>query len=89
MDYINTSGVLGTVIIYISNNVTGSVSLTLALGLLMFLFLALAFRVPLEIAVSFCYLALLGVLMYTSEFKAALVLTVFFLAAMIVRRLFR
>lgn len=67
---INETGVIGEVMVGLTNNVTGSLFLTLVLILVIFVIIGSLFRVPIEWQAVYLYPLMIAFMAYSGEFLA-------------------
>ena len=88
MSWINSSGWIGSMLVYTTENITGSEFLTY-LGLVMFfLGLCLMFKMPLEITIPILYPLLIVLAMNDANFMSILGVAIIYTGILIYQRFF-
>jgi len=85
---IDTNSMIGTIIVSLTNNITGSLFLTLLFITMVFLGLAGAFKMPLELTIPFILPFFLVGYMVSGAFLPVLGVAIIYLSILLLKRMF-
>lgn len=84
---INTTNGIGSMVVYLTNNVTGSLFLTLMFIVILVLAFAMILRVPMEFSAVFVLPLLIGIMAYYGEFVSVGGVFIIYLAIILSKNL--